>query len=93
MKDTIRKIIENYILLKYPWIEKYKIHYELVDSVYFFSVLLSVKPDMEDVISTDQKHKVIQNIFSAFKMLGFPILGKKENWVLHNVIFLESKYV
>ena len=91
MKETIRKIIENYILVKYPWIEKYKVHYELVDGVYYFSILFANIPEMEDEI--DEKHKVINNTHSAFKMLGFPILGKKENYVLHNVIFLEPKYV
>jgi hypothetical protein len=83
-KNSLHKVIESFILPKYPWIDSFSISLYSDTPSQKYSVRYYVKPEDDGMFTvTEEMNKVEELTYTLFMMLG-PDKGQ----FLNEVIFL-----
>jgi len=83
-KNSLHKVIDSFVIPKYPWIEGYDIEVYLDAPIEKYSVYYYVRPEDDgDFTVTEEMDEVEKLTETLFRMIG-----PERNQVFNEVIFL-----
>ena len=86
-KDSLHKVIDSFVIPKYPWIEDYRIELHLDAPTERYMVYYYVRPEDDGSFTVTEEMDDVEKLTETL----FRILGPERNQVFNEVLFLVKK--
>jgi len=83
-KDSLHKVIDSFVIPKYPWIEEYDIKVYLNSTIRKYSVYYYITPEDDGSFTVTEEMDDVEKLTETL----FRMLGPERYQILNEILFL-----